>query len=89
MTHPQHSSANVHHQLPKLMVYVQPTAQSTDSHSVHLSVGRVIVSVTAGLQPAIVYADVAGYSRLNGEDEEATHRVRREFLDLIATTVVG
>ena len=36
---------------------------------------------------AILYADVAGYSRLTGEDEDATHRCLSEYLDLIATTI--
>ena len=36
---------------------------------------------------AILYPDVAGYSRLTGEDEDATHRRLREYLDLVATTV--
>ncbi len=36
---------------------------------------------------AILYADVAGYSRLTGEDEDATHRALREYLDLIASTI--
>ncbi len=36
---------------------------------------------------AIQYADVAGYSRLTGEDEDATHRTLREYLDLIASTI--
>ena len=36
---------------------------------------------------AIVYADVAGYSRLTGEDEDATHRTLRDHLDVIAATV--
>ena len=36
---------------------------------------------------AIVYADVAGYSRLTGEDEDATHRTLSEYLDIIANTV--
>ncbi len=36
---------------------------------------------------AILYADVAGYSRLTGEDEEATHRVLSEYLDLISSTI--
>ena len=31
---------------------------------------------------AILYADVADYSRLTGEDEEATHRRLSEYLDL-------
>ena len=36
---------------------------------------------------AIVYADVAGYSRLTGEDEDATHRTLSEYLDVIANTI--
>ena len=36
---------------------------------------------------AILYADVAGYSRLTGEDEDATHRLLSEYLDLISATV--
>ena len=36
---------------------------------------------------AIVYADVAGYSRLTGEDEDATHRALSEYLDVIANTI--
>ena len=36
---------------------------------------------------AILYADVAGYSRLTGNDEDATHRILSEYLDLIADTV--
>ncbi len=38
---------------------------------------------------AILYADVAGYSRLTGDDEDATHRRLREYLDLIAKTIEG
>jgi TolB-like protein/class 3 adenylate cyclase/Flp pilus assembly protein TadD len=38
---------------------------------------------------AILYADVAGYSRLTGEDEDATHRRLSEYLDLISATVEG
>ena len=36
---------------------------------------------------AILYADVADYSRLTGEDEDATHRTLGEHLDLVSTTV--
>ena len=36
---------------------------------------------------AILYADVAGYSRLTGEDEDATHRTLSEYLDLVAHTI--
>ncbi len=35
---------------------------------------------------AILYADVAGYSRLTGADEEGTHRALAASLDLIAAT---
>ncbi len=36
---------------------------------------------------AILYADVAGYARLTGEDEDATHLALSEYLDLISTTI--
>lgn len=36
---------------------------------------------------AILYADVAGYSRLTGDDEDATHKTLREYLDLIAQII--
>ncbi len=36
---------------------------------------------------AIVYADVAGYSRLTGEDEEGTHRRLSEFLNLFSACI--
>ena len=36
---------------------------------------------------AILYADVAGYSRLTGEDEDATHRRLAEYLDQIAVAI--
>ncbi len=36
---------------------------------------------------AILYADVAGYSRLTGEDEDATHQTLSEYLDLITNTI--
>ena len=36
---------------------------------------------------AILYADVVGYSRLTGEDEDATHLTLREYLDLIAHNI--
>ncbi len=36
---------------------------------------------------AILYADVADYSRLTGEDEDATHRRLSEYLDLISAGV--
>jgi len=38
---------------------------------------------------AILYADVAGYSRLTGDDEDATHRLLSKYLDLIADTIVS
>ena len=37
---------------------------------------------------AILYADVAGYSRLTGEDEEGTHRRLRTYLDAITGSVL-
>jgi adenylate cyclase len=37
---------------------------------------------------AILYADVAGYSRLTGADEVGTHRRLSEYLDLIADLIV-
>ena len=36
---------------------------------------------------AILYADVAGYSRLTGDDEEGTHRRLSKYLDLISDGV--
>lgn len=36
---------------------------------------------------AILYADVAGYSRLTGEDEDATHRTLSEYLDFITRII--
>ena len=36
---------------------------------------------------AIFYADVAGYSRLTGEDEDSTHRTLSQHLDFIAGTI--
>jgi adenylate cyclase len=36
---------------------------------------------------AILYADVAGYSRLTGEDEDATHRTLSLYLDLVSSTI--
>jgi len=36
---------------------------------------------------AILYADVAGYSRLTGGDEEGTHRKLSEYLDLISGVI--
>ncbi len=36
---------------------------------------------------AILYADVAEYSRLTGEDEDATHRKLSDHLDLISATI--
>ncbi|MFQ5937416.1 MAG: tetratricopeptide repeat protein [Acidiferrobacterales bacterium] len=36
---------------------------------------------------AILYADVAGYSRLTGEDEEGTHRRLSEYLNLVSAAV--
>ena len=36
---------------------------------------------------AILYADVEGYSRLTGEDEDPTHRTLSEYLDRISSTI--
>ncbi|MDJ0958403.1 MAG: adenylate/guanylate cyclase domain-containing protein [Arenicellales bacterium] len=36
---------------------------------------------------AILYADVAGYSRMTGQDEDATHRSLRQRLDQLAETI--
>ena len=36
---------------------------------------------------AILYTDVAGYSRLTGSDEVGTHRRLSEYLDLIADQI--
>ncbi len=36
---------------------------------------------------AILYADVAGYSLLTGQDEEGTHRRLSDYLDLISGTI--
>lgn len=38
---------------------------------------------------AILYADVAEYSRLTGDDEDATHRALSEYLDLIADRIAS
>ena len=38
---------------------------------------------------AIFYADVAGYSRLTGQDEEGTHRTLSAYLDAITTLIEG
>jgi len=38
---------------------------------------------------AIFYTDVAGYSRLTGADEEATHRALSASLDAITATIEG
>jgi len=35
----------------------------------------------------ILYADVAGYSRLTGDDEDATHRALSKYLDLISNSI--
>ena len=36
---------------------------------------------------AILYADVADYTRLTGEDEDATHRRLSEYLDLVSNSI--
>ena len=38
---------------------------------------------------AILYADVAGYSRLTGQNEEDTHRALRTHLDTFTRTIEG
>jgi len=38
---------------------------------------------------AILYADVAGYSRLVGTDEEGAHRVFRAHFDALNATIEG
>ncbi|MEE8351392.1 MAG: tetratricopeptide repeat protein [Rhodospirillales bacterium] len=45
-------------------------------------------SVTRKLA-AVIYADVAGYSRLTGADEEATHRALSAALDAITIIIEG
>jgi adenylate cyclase len=36
---------------------------------------------------AVLYADVAGYARATGEDEDGTHRLLSDYLDLFASAV--
>ncbi len=36
---------------------------------------------------AILYADVAGYSRLTGEDEEGTHRTLSLYPDALTASI--
>ncbi len=36
---------------------------------------------------AILYADVAGYSRLTGDDEEGTHRILSDYLDRLGNVI--
>jgi len=36
---------------------------------------------------AVLYADVAGYSRLTRNDEDATHRRLSDYLDFISETI--
>ena len=38
---------------------------------------------------AVLYADVAGYSRLTGEDEDDTHHRLSEYLDSISDSIIG
>ena len=38
---------------------------------------------------AVLYADVAGYSRLTGADEEGTHRRLSSYLDLITEAITS
>ncbi len=48
--------------------------------------GKLSVNVTRKLA-AIVYADVAGYSRLTGADEEGTHKTLSVYLDTITASI--
>ena len=48
--------------------------------------GRPPVNVTRKLA-AIVYADVAGHSRLTGADEEGTHKTLSVYLDAITARI--
>ena len=36
---------------------------------------------------AVLYADVAGYSRLTGDDEDATHKTLNKYLDLFSQSI--
>ena len=36
---------------------------------------------------AVLYADVADYSRLTGEDEDSTHRRLSEYLDIVTESI--
>jgi adenylate cyclase len=36
---------------------------------------------------AILYADIAGYSRLTSEDEEGTHRALSAYLDALTALI--
>ena len=38
---------------------------------------------------AVLYADVAGYSRLTGADEEGTHKTLSSYLDVISALIDG
>ncbi len=38
---------------------------------------------------AILYADVAGYSRLTGADEEGTHRTLDAYLDVFTASITS
>ena len=38
---------------------------------------------------AVLYADVAGYSRATATDEDESHRTLSDYLDLIASTIAG
>ena len=49
----------------------------------HLQVGGRLPRKLA----VILYADVAEYSRLTGDDEDATHKALSEYLDLLTQTV--
>ncbi len=58
---------------------VGPEPPSSEPAEPHSSLERKLT--------AILYADVAGYSRLTGEDEDGTHRALSSHLDLITETV--
>lgn len=38
---------------------------------------------------AVLYADVAGYSRVTASDEDGAHRILSDYLDLIASVIAG
>ncbi len=58
---------------------VEPGPSSSEAAEPHPNLERKLT--------AILYADVAEYSRLTGEDEDGTHRALSSHLDLITATV--